>query len=112
MLILYIDRHLYRVLFLLPTTLDIHMYLGILRHLSALAVLSDLRSGSACRAAATPVCSYPVGHYYIHGLYATYLRVAVVRWRQAAYSAYQGSMGWQVHGWLHVLYSMLHAAVL
>lgn len=42
-----------------------HTQLGIL-HPSALAGLSDLRSGSACRAAATPVCSY------IHELYATH----------------------------------------
>lgn len=27
-------------------------------------------------------------------------------------TTYQGSMGWQVHGWMHVPYSMLHAAVL
>jgi hypothetical protein len=58
--------------------------LGIL-HLSALAGLSDLRSGSACRAAAAPVCSY------IHELYATHQSYAGGRLHTT--TTYQGSMG-------------------
>lgn len=79
-LILYIDGHLYKVLFLL----EIHMSLGILHHLSAR--LGCQICGLDLPAALLPHLSAIIPRYQVlHELYAMYSRVAAVRWRQAAY---------------------------